>query len=201
MTTPPPTLPNVPLPGTVLELAKEDWRYGGQTLFLLVEFVRLDLSAYYDNQWVWITGQQLALDGTPMGHLDALVRVAALPSIDPATGAPPAARADNRSRPAVCLNPAALPAAGSPGRTAGRSVRSGRTAGRSYGPGRTAGRSYGPGLTAGRSPDDRSRDNESRMTAASSTAAVIMNRTAELSCSRNMPEVIEPSTRLPSSAP
>lgn len=79
MTSQPPTLPNVPLPGTVLELAKEDWRYGGHTLFLRVEFVRLDLSVYYDNQWVWITGQQLARDGTPMGHLDALVRVSALP--------------------------------------------------------------------------------------------------------------------------
>jgi hypothetical protein len=101
MTTHPPTVPNVPLPGTVLELAKEDWRYGGHTLFLLVEFVRLDLSVYYDNQWVWITGQQLARDGTPMGHLDALVRVSALPSTEPDTGAPPAARADAPSLPAA----------------------------------------------------------------------------------------------------
>jgi hypothetical protein len=42
---------------------------------------------YYDNQWVWISGQQLSRDGSPMGHLDALVRVAALPG----AGAPPPA--------------------------------------------------------------------------------------------------------------
>lgn len=79
MTTNPSTLPNVP-PGTVLKLDKEDWRYGGHTLLLMVEFVRLDLSVYYENQWVWISGQQLARDGSPMGHLDALVRVSALPT-------------------------------------------------------------------------------------------------------------------------
>lgn len=78
MTTNPSALPYV-LPGTVLELAKEDWRYGGHPIRLAVEFVRFDLSMYYDNQWVWISGQRLARDGSPMGHLDALVRVSALP--------------------------------------------------------------------------------------------------------------------------
>ncbi|MEE6261744.1 hypothetical protein [Plantactinospora sonchi] len=67
-------------PGTVLALGKDDWRYGDQALLLLVEFVRLDLSRYYDNQWVWISGQRLARDGTPMGHLDALVKVSAIPA-------------------------------------------------------------------------------------------------------------------------
>lgn len=66
-------------PGTVLALDKDDWRYGDQALLLMVEFVRSDLSRYYDNQWVWVSGQRLARDGTPLGHLDALVRVAALP--------------------------------------------------------------------------------------------------------------------------
>ncbi|GAA3771232.1 hypothetical protein GCM10022225_68020 [Plantactinospora mayteni] len=78
MSATPSASPNVP-PGTVLELAKEDWRYGGHPLRLMVEFVRLDLSTYYDNQWVWISGQRLARDGSPLGHLDALVRVSALP--------------------------------------------------------------------------------------------------------------------------
>ncbi|WP_159079429.1 hypothetical protein [Plantactinospora sp. BC1] len=73
--------PNVP-PGTVLDIATEDWRYGSHPLRLMVEFVRLDLSTYYDNQWVWISGQRLASDGTPLGHLDALVRVSALPCPD-----------------------------------------------------------------------------------------------------------------------
>ncbi|MGI5149242.1 hypothetical protein ACQEVC_23230 [Plantactinospora sp. CA-294935] len=78
MSATPSASPNVP-PGTVLELAKEDWRYGSHPLRLMVEFVRLDLSTYYDNQWVWISGQRLAQDGSPLGHLDALVRVSALP--------------------------------------------------------------------------------------------------------------------------
>lgn len=75
MTVPLPDLPT----GTVLELAKEDWRCGGFRLLLRVETTRPDLSGYYDNEWLWISGLQLAQDGTPMGHLDALVRVAALP--------------------------------------------------------------------------------------------------------------------------
>ncbi|MDG4788141.1 hypothetical protein O7626_19740 [Micromonospora sp. WMMD1102] len=75
--------------GTVLELAKEDWRYGGHPLRLRVEFVRLDLSTYYDNQWVWISGQRLAQDGSPLGHLDALVRVSALPCPGGESGNPP----------------------------------------------------------------------------------------------------------------
>ncbi|MEV4631471.1 hypothetical protein AB0J90_34900 [Micromonospora sp. NPDC049523] len=73
-----PSPPHVPA-GTVLRLAKEDWRYGGFTLFLRVEAVRDDLSSYYDDEWVWVSGQQLARDGTPLGQLDALVRVSALP--------------------------------------------------------------------------------------------------------------------------
>ncbi|GIG92389.1 hypothetical protein Pen02_73250 [Plantactinospora endophytica] len=83
-------------PGTVLELAKEDWRYGGHPLRLRVEFVRLDLSTYYDNQWVWISGQRLAQDGSPLGHLDALVRVSALscPGGDNGRGTTPGTSAD-----------------------------------------------------------------------------------------------------------
>jgi hypothetical protein len=74
-TAPPPHVPA----GTVLELAKEDWRYGGFTLFLRVESVRDDLSSYYDDEWIWVSGQQLTRDGTPLGQLDALVRISALP--------------------------------------------------------------------------------------------------------------------------
>ncbi|MFY1693335.1 hypothetical protein [Plantactinospora sp. WMMB782] len=111
--------PNVP-PGTVLELAKEDWRYGCHRLRLRVEFVRLDLSTYYDNQWVWISGQRLAQDGSPLGHLDALVRVSALPCPGDESG-----------------NGAGPPGSGS--RTAGRNGSARRTAPRQrtrQGPGR-----------------------------------------------------------------
>jgi hypothetical protein len=72
-----PSLPEVPA-GTILRLSTSDWRYGEHPLVLRVESVRHDLARYYDNEWVWISGQRLARDGTPMGHLDALVKVAAL---------------------------------------------------------------------------------------------------------------------------
>ncbi|MEH1016899.1 hypothetical protein V6U90_27835 [Micromonospora sp. CPCC 206060] len=70
-------VPDLP-PGTVLRLARTDWRYGRHTLFLRVRQVRHDLSVYYDGEWIWITGQQLGRDGTPLGPIDALVRVTAL---------------------------------------------------------------------------------------------------------------------------
>jgi hypothetical protein len=89
-------LPDLP-PGTVLEVAKEDWRYGGFQLFLKIEAVRPDLSTYYHNEWLWVSGTQLARDGTPLGHLDALVRVAALPGVPPARMAADDTRADRRS--------------------------------------------------------------------------------------------------------
>ncbi|MFD0821968.1 hypothetical protein ACFQ0D_27450, partial [Micromonospora zhanjiangensis] len=85
MTAPLPELP----PGTVLEVAKDDWRCGGFRLFLRVESVRPDLSVYYENEWIWISGTQLSRDGTPVGHLDALVRVAALSDLPaPRSGRP-----------------------------------------------------------------------------------------------------------------
>lgn len=92
-------LPAVP-PGTILRLAKEDWRYGEHPLLLLVEGVRTDLSTYYDNEWIWISGQRLARDGSPMGHLDALVRVAALAAACPAGPAPHPARPPRQRTPA-----------------------------------------------------------------------------------------------------
>jgi hypothetical protein len=72
-----PAIPEVPL-GTVLELSKEDWRYGGHHLRLRVEQVRHDLSHYYENQWVWLVGERLDSDGTPLGQMGALVRASVL---------------------------------------------------------------------------------------------------------------------------
>ncbi|MEN3615552.1 hypothetical protein AAH979_39410 [Plantactinospora sp. ZYX-F-223] len=112
MSATPAASPNVP-PGTVLELAKEDWRYGSHPLRLMVEFVRLDLSTYYDNQWVWISGQRLARDGSPLGHLDALVRVSALPCSQTDNG-----RAANSGKPASGRR--ATGSNGAAGRTAPR---------------------------------------------------------------------------------
>ncbi|MFY1675001.1 hypothetical protein ACN27G_34535 [Plantactinospora sp. WMMB334] len=74
------TLPALPhlAAGTVLELRKEDWRYGGQPLRLRVEQVRHDISHYYREEWVWIVGERLDADGAAQGRIEALVRVAAL---------------------------------------------------------------------------------------------------------------------------
>lgn len=72
-----PTLPDLPR-GKVLTLGRGDWRYGGRRLRLRVEQVRHDLSRYYNNEWVWITGQALGPDDAPEGHTQALVRVAAI---------------------------------------------------------------------------------------------------------------------------
>ncbi|WP_326549569.1 hypothetical protein [Micromonospora sp. NBC_01813] len=41
--------------------------------------MRPDLSAYYDNQWVWIIGRSVGADGSGSGRVVALVRVSALP--------------------------------------------------------------------------------------------------------------------------
>lgn len=64
-------------PGTVIECPPGSWKFAGSpyTLFLKVEKVRDDLSAFYQGE-VWLEGQQLARDGTPMGRLQALVTVA-----------------------------------------------------------------------------------------------------------------------------
>lgn len=82
----PPSRPTIPAiaPGTVLRLDKEDWRYGGYQLILKVDQVRPDLSAYYDNRWVWIIGRSIGMDGTGGDRVVALVRVAALPGADAA---------------------------------------------------------------------------------------------------------------------
>lgn len=78
--------------GTVLHLAQTDWKYGRHPLLLRVTQVRPEISVHYGSRWVWISGEQLAPDGRPMGHLDALVRVAALPlGPNPADPADPAA--------------------------------------------------------------------------------------------------------------
>ena len=68
--------------GTILELRKEDWRYGGHPLCLRVAQVRHDLSHYYREEWVWIIGEALAPDGAPQGRMEALVKVSALAGPD-----------------------------------------------------------------------------------------------------------------------
>ena len=63
-------------PGIVLECPPGSWKFttSATTLFVRVQRVRDDLAHYYDGQ-VWVEGQQLARDGTPLGHIEALVAV------------------------------------------------------------------------------------------------------------------------------
>jgi hypothetical protein len=72
-----PTVPDLAV-GTLLQLDKEDWRYGGHPLRLRVEQVRHDISHYYQDEWVWIVGERLDHEGASQGRIEALVRVAAL---------------------------------------------------------------------------------------------------------------------------
>lgn len=62
--------------GSVVECPPGTWKFSGSryTLFLRVDSVRDDLSGFYDDQ-VWLEGWQLARDGTPLGWMQALVKV------------------------------------------------------------------------------------------------------------------------------
>jgi hypothetical protein len=62
--------------GNVIECPPGSWKFTGapHTLFLRVEKVRDDLFGFYEGE-VWLEGQQLARDGTPLGRLQALVTV------------------------------------------------------------------------------------------------------------------------------
>ena len=86
MNPPHPTAIPVIAPGTVLRLGREDWRYGRGDLILQVEQMRPDLSTYYDNQWVWIIGRSVGVDGSGSGRVVALVRVSALPGAGTGAG-------------------------------------------------------------------------------------------------------------------
>lgn len=65
-------------PGTVLRLADGQWAYGRGQLVLRVERVRWELARYYDEEQVWVEGQQLSADGVEQGRIQALVPVVAL---------------------------------------------------------------------------------------------------------------------------
>jgi hypothetical protein len=70
--------------GAVVECPAGTWKFTGSphTLFLRIDRVRDDLSCYYDDE-IWVEGQQLAHDGTPMGPMQALVAVAHLKVLKP----------------------------------------------------------------------------------------------------------------------
>ena len=65
-------------PGDVVRLAEADYRYAEGPLRLRVARVRLDLSQWYDGQWVWLEGVEIGPDGENGDWRPVLARVAAL---------------------------------------------------------------------------------------------------------------------------
>jgi hypothetical protein len=66
-------------PGDVVHLRERDYQHTTGPLRLRITCVRLDLSIWYDGQWVWLEGVEIRADGQAGPHRQVLARVAALP--------------------------------------------------------------------------------------------------------------------------
>lgn len=74
-----PIMPEVTVaPGDVVHLREQDYEHGCGHLRLRVIQVRLDLSLWYDGQWVWLEGIEIDPAGRAGRFRQELVRVAAL---------------------------------------------------------------------------------------------------------------------------
>ncbi|MER5454628.1 hypothetical protein ABT008_07590 [Micromonospora sp. NPDC002389] len=77
-----PVVPQVCVaPGDVVRLDMADYRYPAGPLRLRIVRVRLDVSQWYDGQWVWLEGVEIGPDGKDGTWRPVLARVAALPSL------------------------------------------------------------------------------------------------------------------------
>ncbi|KAB1156368.1 hypothetical protein F6X68_11930 [Micromonospora sp. AMSO12t] len=78
--TPAPITPVVAVaPGDVVHLREQDYQHGSDPLRLRIVCVRLDLSLWYDGQWVWLEGIEMPSPGHTGRFRHVLARVAALP--------------------------------------------------------------------------------------------------------------------------
>lgn len=78
--TPTPITPEVAVaPGDVVHLREQDYQHGSGPLRLRIVCVRLDLSLWYDGQWVWLEGIEMSSHGRSGRFRQVLARVAALP--------------------------------------------------------------------------------------------------------------------------
>ncbi|MEW2475977.1 hypothetical protein AB0875_19485 [Micromonospora gifhornensis] len=74
-----PVVPQVCVaPGDVLRLRSSDYRYATGPLRLRIVRVRLDISQWYEGQWVWLEGVEITPDGQDGAWRPVLVRLAAL---------------------------------------------------------------------------------------------------------------------------
>jgi hypothetical protein len=72
-------------PGDVVSLAEDDHRYSWGPVRLRITVVRLEISRWYDGEWVWLQRIEIRPDGSDGELRSVLARVAALPH---PTGAP-----------------------------------------------------------------------------------------------------------------
>ncbi|SCE97624.1 hypothetical protein [Micromonospora chokoriensis] len=78
--TPTPITPEVAVaPGDVVHLREQDYQHDSDPLRLRIVCVRLDLSLWYDGQWVWLEGIEMISPGQTGRFRNVLARVAALP--------------------------------------------------------------------------------------------------------------------------
>ncbi|MEU4551854.1 hypothetical protein [Micromonospora violae] len=75
-----PVIPRVSVvPGNVVRFAESDYQYPAGPLRLRIVRVRLDLSEWYDGQWVWLEGVEIGPDDQDGAFRQVLARIAALP--------------------------------------------------------------------------------------------------------------------------
>lgn len=67
------------VPGDVVHLREQDYQHGCGPLWLRNVCVRLDLSLWYDGEWVWLEGIEMSSHGGAGRFRQVLARVAALP--------------------------------------------------------------------------------------------------------------------------
>jgi hypothetical protein len=74
-----PVVPRVSArPGQVIRLLERDYKHGQGTLTLRISRVRLDISQWYDGEWVWLEGIPIRWDGGEDPPRSVLARVSAI---------------------------------------------------------------------------------------------------------------------------
>lgn len=77
---PTPLIPEVTVaPGDAVHLREQDYQHSYGPLWLRIIHVRLDLSTWYDGQWVWLEGIEINAHSQAGCFRQVLARVAALP--------------------------------------------------------------------------------------------------------------------------